>query len=69
VQTYRIQSTNVGENGGENIGNSKRKEFSGILIYFWWNIWKERKWRHFSGKSDDRKRLPISSERTLSSIV
>jgi hypothetical protein len=38
VQTYRIQSTNVGENGGENIGNSKRKEFSGILIYFWWNI-------------------------------
>ena len=28
----------------------EKKEFVGILIYFWWNIWKERYHRTFQHK-------------------
>ena len=29
----------------------QRKAFDGIMIYFWWNLWKERNRRTFQNKS------------------
>jgi hypothetical protein len=31
--------------------NRQRKNFDGIIIYFWWNIWKERNRRAFQQTS------------------
>jgi hypothetical protein len=25
----------------------QRKEIDGIIVYLWWNIWKEQNWRTF----------------------
>jgi len=33
------------------IDKGRRKTFDGIMIYFWWNVWKERNRRIFQNKS------------------
>jgi hypothetical protein len=33
------------------IDKPHRRSFDGIMIYFWWNIWKERNRRTFQNKS------------------
>jgi hypothetical protein len=33
------------------IDKSQRRMFDGVMIYFWWNIWKERNIRTFQNKS------------------
>jgi hypothetical protein len=32
------------------IDKDKRKEFDGILIYFWWSIWKRKKPKNISAQ-------------------
>ena len=33
------------------IDKDRRKTFDGIMVYFWWNVWKERNRRIFQNKS------------------
>jgi hypothetical protein len=51
---------NIGPNGSlynywrrcrAKFDKTQRRSFDGVLIYFWWNIWKERNRRTFQSKS------------------
>jgi hypothetical protein len=33
------------------VDNSQRRKFDGVMIYFWWNLWKERNRRIFQQRS------------------
>jgi hypothetical protein len=44
---------------------SQRKEFDGIMIYFWWNVWKERNRRTFQNKSLQLRQVALSSKEDI----
>jgi hypothetical protein len=35
------------------VGKERRSYFDGIVVYFWWNVWKERNRRIFQHSSLD----------------
>ena len=37
----------------------QQKEFDGVMIYFWWNIWKERNRITFQNKSLEPRQVPL----------
>jgi hypothetical protein len=39
------------ETDAPNGGKKQRRSLDGIVLYFWWNIWKERNKRIFQHKS------------------
>jgi hypothetical protein len=38
---------------------SQRRKFDGIMIYFWWNIWKERNRRTFQQKTPQPRQVAL----------
>ena len=41
------------------IERSQRKLFYGVMIYFWWNVWKERNRRMFQNRALQPTQVPL----------
>lgn len=43
----KIPSTAGGNNVDVKVDREHKASFDGLIIHFWWNIWKERNWQTF----------------------
>jgi hypothetical protein len=50
---------------GAKVDKEQRKVFDGIMIYFWWNVWKKHKRRTFQNKSMQPRQVAILCKEDL----